>query len=287
VDLIIKHKTVVAFTAFTLFCLVSLTVQSSSFTLSIEGIGSAFVTPFQKLYDGAQGGVSQLWAGFTELGAIRKELQKTREQLQKYESIAGELNELRDENDRLRKLLGLKEEAAYESIPASIISKDPDNWFRTIVINRGEHDGVKMNMPVIAYSGGQKAVVGKIAEVRGNISRVVPIISPDIRIGVKLMDSNYPGLLSGLSTRSSLCMMDYISKEAHLGRNTFVVTSGQGGVFPSGLIIGVVERPILVNSSAYQRAVIRPLIDFGVVEEVFIIKKEPDKDLLELLKDTE
>ncbi len=286
-DLLIRNKTVAAFTAFTLFCLISLTVQSSSFTLTIEGVGSAFVTPFQKLYDGAQDGVSRLWAGFTELSEIRNELQKTREQLQKYESISGELNDLKSENDRLRKLLGLRDDVTYESVPASIISKDPDNWFRTIVLNRGEKDGIKLNMPVIAYSGGQKAVVGKISEVRGSISRVSPIISPDIKIGVKLMDSNYPGLLSGLSVTSNLCIMDYISKEAHLGRNTFVVTSGQGGVFPPGIIIGVVDRPILVNSSAYQRAVIRPLIDFGVVEEVFIIKKEPDKDLMELLKGTE
>jgi len=278
---------VVTFAVFAMFCLISLTVQSSSFTFTIEGAGSALVSPFQRVYDGVQGGVSRVWAGFTELNEVREELKKTREQLQKYESVAGELNELRDENGRLRKLLGLRDEVTYESVPASIISKDPDNWFRTLVVNRGANDGISINMPVIAYSGGQKAVVGKIVEVRGNVSRVMPIISSDMRIGVKLMDSNYPGLLSGYSATSSLCVMDYISKEAHLGKSSIVITSGQGGVFPPGIIIGLVEKTILMNSSAYQRAVVRPLIDFGVLEEVFIIKKEPDKDLMELLKDTE
>jgi rod shape-determining protein MreC len=288
VEFIIKHKTVVAFGAFTIFCFISLTVQSSSFTFSIKSVGSVFMTPFQKIYNGVQDGVSRVWAGFTELDDVRKELSQTQKQLQKYESVAGEINELREENNRLRKLLGLKQEIIFETIPASIISKDPDNWFRTIVISRGENDGIKENMPVIAYSGGQKAVVGKIVEVRGNVSRVLPIISPDIKIGVKLLDSNFPGLISGYSATSQKCIMDYISKAAQLKNGeSIVVTSGQGGVFPPGLIIGVVEKSILLDSSAYQRAIVRPMIDFSVIEEVFVIKKEPDKELLELLKDME
>lgn len=282
-DFIIRHKTIVALVSFSLFCIVSLSVQSSLFTMTFEGVISAIMMPFQKVYDGAQGGVSRLWAGFTELTEVREELKKTRTLLQKYESIADDLSEIKNENARLRELLGLKERVEYASIPATIISKDPDNWFRTIIINRGSDDGVQVNMPVIAYQGGQKAVVGKIAEVRGSLSRVLPIIAPDIKVGVKLQESRFPGLLMGVSGKSNICRMDYISRAAHVKFGELVITSGQGGVFPAGLVVGKVLNAGMLESSPYQSAQVVPIVDYNQVEEVFVIKKDTDKELLELL----
>lgn len=283
-EFIIRHKSIVAFISFTLLCIISLSVQSSTFTLSAEGIISALVMPFQKAYNGMQDGVSRLWAGFTELTEVRDELRKTQAKLQKYESMTDEMSEIRRENDRLRELLGMKERVEYKSIPAWIISKDPDNWFRTIIINKGYNDGIKENMPVIAFQGGQKAVVGTVVEVRGSISRIAPIISPLVRIGVKLQESRFPGLLCGYSGNSNLCKMDYISRAAYIKFNDMVITSGQGGVFPPGLLIGSVIKSYSLESSAYQRAIVKPVIDYNLVENVFVIKKDIDKDLFEIFE---
>jgi rod shape-determining protein MreC len=282
VEFIIRHKSVVAFTSFTLFCIISLSIQSSTLVLTLEGVISAITMPFQKAYDGVQGGVSRLWAGFTELTEVRDELKKTRANLQKYESMAGEMSEIKRENDRLRELLGMKERVEYASIPATIISKDPDNWFRTIIINKGSGDGIKVNMPVIAYQGGQKAVVGTVIEVRSSLSRIAPIISPTVRIGIKLQESRFPGLLCGYSGNSNLCKMDYISRAAYIRFNDMVITSGQGGVFPAGLLVGSVIKSYSLESSAYQRAIIKPVIDYNLVEDVFVIKKDLEKDLFEI-----
>jgi rod shape-determining protein MreC len=285
VDFFIRHKTVVAFIGFTLFCIISLSVQSTTFTLTIEGVGSAILMPFQKAYSGFHDGVSRFWAGFTDLNVVREELQKTRKKIQYYESVADELTEIKNENQRLRQVLVLKERIEYKSVPAVIISKDPDNWFRTIIIDRGESDGIKINMPVIAYQGGIKAVVGKIIEVRGSISRVLPVISPDMKIGVKLQDSKYPGLLSGLTINSDLCVMDYISRTALINPGNLVVTSSQGGVFPPGLYVGNVIKITLHESNPYQRAIVKPVIDFNLLEEVFVILKDPDEVLNQIFEE--
>ena len=286
-EFLIRHKSIAAFIFFTLFCIVSLAVQSSTFTLTVEGIISALVMPFQKAYDGIQGGVSRLWAGFTELTQVREELQRTRMKLQKYESMTGEMSEIRRENDRLRQILGMKERVEFDVVPASIISKDPDNWFRTIIINKGSNDGIRENMPVIAYQGGQKAIVGKVIEVRGGISRVAPIVSSEIRIGVKLQESRFPGLLSGFAGGSNLCKMDYINRAAYVRFGDTVITSGQGGIFPPGLVVGTVIKSYPLESSAYQRAIVKPLVDYDLVEDVFVIKKDVEKDLLELFSEGE
>lgn len=286
-EFIIRNKTIVAFIGFTLFCLISLTMKTSTPIVSIEGLGSLFVMPFQKGYDGLQGGVHHFWAGFTELGEVRDELQRTRQKLMKYEAIAEELGEIKKENERLRAVLQMKDRIQYDSVPAIVISRDPDNFFRTIIVNRGSSDGVKVNMPVVAYHGDEKAVIGKIIEVRGSISRVLPIVAPEMKLGVMLQGSRFPGLLKGLSSGSNLCIMDYVSKSVLVKFGDVVVTSGQGGIFPAGLLIGKVLKAEIMEASAYQRAIVTPIIDYNRIEDVFIIKKEPDSEFMELLKSAE
>ena len=127
--------------------------------------------------------------------------------------------------------------------------------------------------------------MGTVIEVRGSISRIAPIISPDVKIGVKLQESRFPGLLSGDSGNEKLCKMDYVSRAAFIEKNENVITSGQGGVFPAGLLVGRVVRSFLLPSSSYQRAIVEPAIDYDLVEDVFVIRKDMDKDLFELFEE--
>ena len=109
----------------------------------------------------------------------------------------------------------MQQRVPYESVAATIISKDPDNWFRTIIINRGAKDGIQVNMPVIAFSGEEKAVVGKVIEVRQSVSRVLPIISTDLRVGVMFQKAVSRDCLPAF-IKLEPCHGDYISKSASI-----------------------------------------------------------------------
>jgi len=288
VDFIIKNKTIIAFISFTLFCIISLSVQSSLFTLSFEDAVGMFLMPFQKLYHNVQKGANIFWAGFTELGDLREELQRVRKKVQTYDNINDEFIVLKKENIRLRQILNLQDRISYDSFPATIISKDPDNWFRTIIINRGDNScGIRKNMPVISFYEEEKIVFGKVIEVKGSVSRILPIISKDMKLGVMFQESHIPGLLTGSSLNSDLCIMDFISNSAKICFGDIIVTSGMGGIFPPGIQVGTVVKFFVIESKAFQRAIIKPIIDYSKIEEVFVINKEIDKELLELFKKEE
>lgn len=288
-----KHKPLAIFISLTLFCIISLSVQGSGFTLTFEGIMSGITMPFQKGYHFVQVDTSRLWAGFSELDRVRSELEVTRSKLQTFESADVEFAEIKKENDRLRSLLGMKEMLKYDSIAATIISKDPDNWYRTLIINRGSNDGITVNMPVVAYqivmNAGvkelMKCVVGKVVEVRSSVSRIQPLIAPDIKIGVKIGESRFPGLLSGYTYNSNLCVINYITRAAPVKFGDIIITSGQAGVFPPGLTVGTVVKSELLETSPYQRAIVKPFIEYNLLEDVFIIKKSPDKDLFDMFEE--
>lgn len=115
--------------------------------------------------------------------------------------------------------------------------------------------------------------------------RILPIISPDLKIGVVFQESRYPGLLSGYSAIGKMCIVDYVDKTATIKAGDIVITSGQGGVFPQGLLVGVAIRSFPSESGAFQRVLVKPYINFDLIENVIVIKKEADLEILKLTEE--
>jgi rod shape-determining protein MreC len=175
------------------------------------------------------------------------------------------LEEVVLENTRLENLLKFKRQLVYSSVVANVIGRDPSYWNSTMIIDKGLSNGVRQGMPVVNASG----VVGKIAEVGQDSSKVILLTDPQFSVAALIQEPRESGLVSG--TLQGVCRMKYIRSDAKISVGDKVITSKLSSSFPDGLLIGEI---ISVDEGANKSTVeslIRPAVSFSQIEEVLVI----------------
>ncbi|MFA5088926.1 MAG: rod shape-determining protein MreC [Candidatus Omnitrophota bacterium] len=177
------------------------------------------------------------------------------------------LEEVLRENNRLERLLNFKRKLIFSSVMANVIGRDPTNWNASILIDKGEEDGISENMPVVNAMG----VVGKVAEVNKTKSRVILLNDPQFSVVALIQRTREIGLLSG--TLKGTCRLRYLSPDSDAQIGDKVITSKLSSSFPEGLLIGEITG---INSQRGQSEVeyiVQPTVSFSGVEEVLVVQK--------------
>ena len=185
-------------------------------------------------------------------------------------------SEILAENIRLKGMLNFKQTyTQYSMLGAKVIAKDYNSWTNTITIDRGSSDGVNKYMPVIVPQG----VVGFVSSVSRYTSQVQLLVDPRTAIGgiVQRPESRVASILKGDGNNSDFLVFGNIPKEADVIKGYTIVTSGYGGVYPKGLLIGTVSQVSADGSGVSLAALVKPAVDFTKVEEVFIITNSVQK----------
>jgi len=178
-----------------------------------------------------------------------------------------ELEEISQENKRLKKLLSFKYKTSFSVIPARVIAKDSSNWASAIIIDKGRKDKIRPDMSVINELG----LVGKISEVGISTSKVILISDLDLNIPCLLQRSREEGLLTGTILGS--CKMRYLSLDSDIKIGDKVITSGLGSIFPKGILIGEVSKIRDDSSGLMKLCLVNPSVDLSKIEEVLILAK--------------
>ena len=193
-------------------------------------------------------------------------------------------DEVVTENIRLRQMLNYKSaHPEFTMTLAGIITKDFGTWTNTFTIDRGENDGIKPNMAVVVPSG----VVGFVTDVYPNSARVQTFLDPRSAIGVIVQrpESRLAGVVKGDGNHPNKPMMVNIAREGDVLVGDKLITSGYGGIYPKGLLVGNVLSIENDTEGFVKNATIQPTVDFHRLEEVFIITSStvqtPDKAQLE------
>src|SRR5436309_8308331 len=231
-------------------------------------------------------GVYQLLAPFFSSGSgLQKQLTSVRTGLKSLDQLEREKSALQVENralhatnqalrdvehevNRLRHALNYRERSVFRLIPAEVIARDASTWWRTVSINRGKEDRIETDMPVVTDEG----LVGKTTTVSNNISIVLLVSDENCRVASNVEGTREQGIVTGERVAGGVAPMlnlNFLSKQANLQPGQKAYTSGVGGVFPPGLLIGTVKEFRVRELDG--QAQLTPAVDLAKLEDVFVV----------------
>ncbi|MED3549153.1 rod shape-determining protein MreC [Cytobacillus praedii] len=212
-----------------------------------------------------------------------KELKSRLDELARLES---EVQKLKKDNTELQEILDIKDSlSAFEPKQATVIGRNPDKWTELLIINKGSRDGIEQNMAVITAKG----LIGKVKNSQPFTSTVQLLSSmdPTNRISAEIQADGESifGFIEGYDDEKGLLMMKRIPSDAKVKKGQTVISSGKGGVFPKGLLIGKVVEVAPAEYGLTQTAYIEPGANFDDIEHVMVAKRgsvQPDiKDMID------
>jgi rod shape-determining protein MreC len=244
----------------------------------VEDLLMTGIQPVQGFFSRAGECIYVFFEGMLEYNRVLEENKRLKEQLAAGQNLSAQLMERRKENHRLREMLGFKRQTAYTLLPAEVVARDPSQWFETITINKGYADGVQKDMAVVTSEG----LVGSVFFVSKNSSRVLMLTDSRRAVSALVQRSREPGfigIIEGYPEKKGFLRMSNLSPEANIQPGDTVISSGLGGVFPKGLVIGHVVEVGQDQYGLLQQALVRSSVNFNRLEEVFIVFEFPAEEV--------
>ncbi|WP_010258480.1 rod shape-determining protein MreC [Treponema primitia] len=267
---------VYVFIALSLVSFSILLFSTRSFIVDFRDVGLSLFSGIRGSIYGVSSFVSRTVLSVQELATLRREYAELTDRMIRYEQLERTSTEIRRENNRLREQLGFAETLQLKYVPAQITGRDPDNLFSALVINKGKRDGLDNNMPVIAYQSGIQALVGKVVQAGQFESLIIPVYDLNFYASARLADSRYEGLIEGQGNPETALLMRAIPKRARdeINYGDQIISSGIGGVYPAGIIIGRVSGILYQEYETSMAVELESAVDFSRLEYVFVIDVE-------------
>ena len=237
----------------------------------IENVFSAVIMPIQNGLTYLKNKIAGNDEFFSDISTLKQENEELKTKNSELEQTLREYEIVKAENQTLKEYLNLTQKYANYSTKAGyIINKDISNYNSTFVINIGKNDGIEPNMTVISSAG----LVGHIISTTDNTSKVQTIIDTSSSLSAIMSTSRDSLICKGTLEQRYCLKATYIPTTANIVQGDKLETSGMGGIYPKGILIGTIKSIENTKNVTDRYAIIQPAVDFEKVETVLVITNQ-------------
>ena len=257
-----------------------LNFSGGGFIINIKKIGFSAFSTVEKGIHFVVNGISDTFNSVKELKRLKKDYNELVLKLENYEKMQRSNADIRKENERLREQLDFSISMDEQNFPAQIISRDFDNVYAYLTIDKGSVNGIKKNMPVVAFQNGNQGLVGKVVQVGTFTSQIMPIYNMDYIVSARIQNSRDLGLVNGNGSQDNPLLMQYIRKKVadELSYGDIVVTSGENDNYLKDIPIGTISKIISLDYNSSLDIELTPIIDFSRLENVIVVNQKQLND---------
>lgn len=248
-----------------------------------ENAVGSLISPVQNAVNAATVWVRDRIQEIRDRNQLRTDYEEAQLEIISLQYRISQLEEQEQENIRLRRQLEAKERySELEPIHAQVIAKESGRWFDVFSINRGTLSGVKAGMPVINEDG----LIGRVYEAGLNYAKVMTIIDTRSATACLIQRTRDNGVMKGQISsvsETTSCNMYYVPMVNDIVPGDEVITSGLDGLYPKGLVVGVVQEVSRQTDKSDQYVVVNPAVDFARIEDVLVLQTVIETDEGEVL----
>jgi rod shape-determining protein MreC len=255
-----RHRGVVVGATLMLLALGLLSSGGSSLSRSM----GLLTAPAQSVVRGAASGITDSVDRYLFLVGVQQEAERLRQEVAELKRELLAVEEIQLENGRLHALLEFKQSTDLNLLPARVVGRSSSAWFRTVVLDKGTDDGIAVDSPVLTPAG----VVGRVYQATPGASRALLITDTNSAVDALVQRTRSQVLVEGQLLPT--CRALYIGRGQEVEAGDQVVTSGLGGIFPKGMLLGRLAKIESLPGEVFQRAELVPSADFSRLEEVFV-----------------
>lgn len=268
------------FIALVLISSLMLGFNSGGFIVNLKKVGFSIISSAEKGVHFVVDGVVNTVNSVGELRKLKKEYNELVLKLENYEQMQRSNADITKENERLKEQLGFSVSMDEKNIPAQIISRDLDNAFSYLTIDKGSVHGIKKNMPVVAFQNGNQGLVGKVIQVGTFTSQIMPVYNIKNIVSVRIQNTRDLGLVSGLGSQYQPLLLQHIRKRVmdELSYGDVVVTSGENDNYMRDIPVGTISKITALDYNSSLNIELTPIIDFARLENVIVVNQKELND---------
>jgi rod shape-determining protein MreC len=205
------------------------------------------------------------WIRYLALIGVEEENARLRERLEELEEDNLQLREALVASGRLGRIAEMRDDFEIPMLPSELVGGDVSPWFRSVLFDRGRRHGVRSGMPVISDQG----LVGLVSAASRNAAKTMLLLDRQSAVDGTVQRSRARGIVRGRGTED--LEFEFVVRGGDVRVGDMVITSGLGGVYPKGLRIGEITAVSDAGSRLLQTATLAPAVDFGRLEQVFVM----------------